>query len=371
MQIVHWFSQNFVGLIWAVVIFALLVSIHEFGHFLVAKLTGVKVLEFSLGFGYRLYGIQIGDTQYSLRILPLGGYVRMLGEGDDSEPNDPGNFQNKGNWAKSGVIAAGPVMNYILAISLLFLMGIFYGISSYVFQVGKVLPGTPAAKAGIKAGDEITAINGHPYQNFQNPEKLIGSVIHVIHHSIGIPLNLTILRNGKTLHLTAVPRYSKKLKNGILGFEIMPAMTFRHATILQALTNSLNSTWFFTKLPFVEIGKVFHGKMKTSTLVKGSAGPIGAFDIILKVYNAHKKNGHSFEYLMWLAAVLNISIGMVNLFPIPALDGSRIFIIGLGALFGKPLDPKLEEKIHLAGFAFLLILFMLLSYQDIHRIFSH
>jgi regulator of sigma E protease len=371
MPIIQWFFQNGIGLLWAVVIFALLVFIHEFGHFLVAKFTGVKVLEFSLGFGYRLYGIQIGETEYSLRVLPLGGYVRMLGEGDDSDPHNPRNFQNKGNWAKSAVIAAGPAMNYVLAITLLLFMGILYGISTYAFQIVQVLPGMPAAKAGIKAGDEIIAINGHSYQNYQNPEKLLGAVTHVIHHSVGIPLHLTILRDGKLIHVTAAPRYSKKLNNGMLGFRIAPAMVFHHATLGEAFLNSLSSTWFFTKMPFVEIDKVIRGKMKTSTLVKGSAGPIGAFDIILNVYNAHKKNGHSFEYLIWLAAVLNVSIGLVNLFPIPALDGSRIFIIGLGALFGKPLDPKLEEKIHLAGFAFLLLLVLLLSYQDVHRIISH
>jgi regulator of sigma E protease len=370
--ILHWLQQDGAGLFWAVVIFALMIFIHEFGHFCVAKFTGVTVLEFSLGFGPRLFGKKIGDTEYAVRILPLGGYVKMLGEMvDDGDPNDPGNFQNKKPTQKAAIVAAGPIMNYVLAIFLLIFLGLFWGITTYTVKIEKVIPGKPADKAGLKAGDEILAINGKKISNIYTPMDAINEVVHQIEVSSNIPLDLQINRNGEILNITAIPKYDEKKKVALLGFYPGFQAAFKKTNPVDAMVDAFRVTWYFTKAPFIQIGKILQGEQKASELAKGSAGPVGIADIIVTLYNEHKKNGDVFAYLIWIAAVLNIFIGLFNLFPIPALDGSRIFFMGLGAVFGKPLNPKLEENIHLAGFALLLILMVLVTYQDIWRIFTH
>lgn len=371
MGFIHWIQQDGMGLFWAVVIFALMVFIHEFGHFCMAKLTGVKVLEFALGFGNRIIGKKVGDTEYAVRLFPLGGYVKMLGEGEEGDANDPGNFQNKRIGQKIAIVAAGPIMNYILAIFLLLVLGACFGVNTYVFRIAKTIPNMPAAKAGIQAGDKILAVNGQPYSSYYDPEQVVDGVVKQIQQSAGKPLHITVDRNGRTLNIDATPVLDKNEKVGLLGIYPGYEIEFRKTSFASALTNSFLSTWYFTKAPFIEIGKIFQGKQKASELAKGSAGPVGIANIIVTLYNRHKNNGEGFQYLIWIAALLNIFIGLFNLFPIPALDGSRIFFLGLGAAFGKQLNPKLEEGIHLVGFAFLLLLMVLITYQDIWRIVTH
>lgn len=367
----HLFSelhQNGIGLLWAIFIFSLLVFIHEFGHFLMAKRVGIKVQEFSIGFGPSLFRWKKNETEYSLRLFPLGGYVKML-DGEE-EAESPANFQNKKFGEKIAVVGAGPAMNYLLAIFLFLFLGLFVGTSVYTFKITAVIPNMPAARAGLKAGDEVLSINHQRYENPYNPETVISQVVHKIWNSSGVPLHFEIKRGENIFSVTMTPVFDKERKVGLLGVRPTYQVSFRKQGVTGSLKSSLLSTWYFTKAPLVQIEKIFEGQITAKELARGSAGPVGIASIIVSTYN-HHQGGEAVKYLLWLAALLNIFIGLFNLFPIPALDGSRIFFITLGRIFGKPLSSRLEERIHLVGFGFLLILVALITYQDILRVVMH
>lgn len=370
MHALQFVQHNVVGLLWAVAIFSFMILIHEFGHFMIAKLSGVKVLEFAFGFGPRLLRLKKGETEYALRLFPFGGFVKMYGEAGEGSPTEPGHFQGQSLGKRIAVVAAGPLMNYALAIVLFFVVGAAFGLNTYVFEIGGLLPDMPATRAGILPGDQILAINGQSFQSAYDPESLIREEIQKIQNSPGVPLHLFIARGSRRIQMDVTPAPNKDGK-GLLGVRPRIGILFEKQGVFPAFRSSFISTWYFTKTPLIEIGKIFQGKRKAAELAHGSAGPIGMANLIVSTYNQHKASGQAVAYLLWLAAVLNVFIGLFNLFPIPALDGSHILFAALGGAFGKPLNPKLEESIHLVGLGVLLILIALVTYQDIMRILLH
>lgn len=357
MHLLTWLANNWIALFWVMAIFGIMIFIHEFGHFIVAKRMGVKVLEFALGFGKKIIAFQKGDTEYSLRLFPLGGYVKMVGEGEAGDPNDPGNFQNKSAGARIAIIAAGPIMNCVLAFLLLVFLGLFFGKiqASFTNEVHQIIAEKPAAKAGLTKGDKLIAINGEQISSGERAMELIRANTDKI-------LNLTVKRQGKEQIFTVIPMKNPETGLGMIGVLFKPTPSFVSPGIAAALEN-VHFTFATVGLMPVKVFQLLAaGEMSWKDVREGSGGPIGIAQFIFE--SAPSGFGH----MLWVAGLLNVAIGFFNLYPIPALDGARIAFLSLSLILPKPLNPEKEELIHFVGFILLIFLVLIVSYQDVVRL---
>lgn len=331
----------------AVFVFGLLIFIHELGHFLVAKQSGVLVYEFALGFGPKLTGIKRGETLYSLRAFPLGGFVRMAGmdpNENDTDIDPAGSFQNKSVWRRMAVIFAGPLMNFVLAMILLAVVFLVQGLPTATTTVGEVLSDRPAMAAGVRQGDRIVGVDGVPVHTWEDATEKINTG-----HEREIAL--TVERNGE--HLTF--RITPVNDNGRTVIGIRPTVENKQIGPVAALGEGIRYTWWFTTLIISFIGQmIFH---------QAPADVAGPVRIVAEIGNVATQLG--FVALLQLAAFLSINLGLFNLFPIPALDGSRLMFLIWEGLSGRPLNPEKEGFIHLVGFGLLLVLMVVVTYNDI------
>lgn len=335
----------------SVFVFGMLIFFHELGHFMVAKLVGIKVHEFSLGFGPKLFGIPRGETSYNLRALPLGGFVRMAGmdpnEEEDEKDAERG-FNKKTIGQRIAVIFAGPLMNFLLAVILLALIFAFQGMPVATTGIEDVLSGYPAEKAGIIAGDKIVAING---QRVENWEELVGLINQRPEENIKV----TVARD-ETERIFEIKTI--KDENGLGKIGIVPAKGFRQTGIFQSLVLGVEWTGKVTFMILDFISKMIFGQAPADL-----GGPVRVVTEIGKAAQI------GFFFLLQLAAFLSINLGLFNLFPIPALDGSRILFLAWEKVRGRPVDPVKENFIHLVGFGLLLLLMVVITYNDILQIF--
>ncbi|MBC9783454.1 RIP metalloprotease RseP [Heliobacterium chlorum] len=339
----------------SVFVFGLMIFFHELGHFAVAKFTGVRVLEFSLGMGPKLAGIRSGPTLYALRLLPIGGFVRMAGM--DPEENavatgyDPGNFNNKTVLQRAAVIFAGSFMNFILAFLLFLYIYMIIGVPTYSNVIGNVLAGKPAQMAGIQPGDRVLSVNDQPVKNW--PE-----MISQIHPNANQPLNLRIERQGEIREVTVTPALDPERNVGQLGITVDDkSMIYEKKGLFESLKLGTANTFAITGLILQSIIQMITGAAPPEV-----GGPVMIVNEIGKAAQV------GLNSLLMLAAVLSINLGIINLFPIPALDGSRLAFLGLEALRGRPLDPSKESMIHLIGFALLLGLMLIVAYLDVLKL---
>lgn len=337
---------------YAVIIFSLLIFIHEFGHFIVAKLVGVRVEEFSLGMGPKAFSFTKGETMYSIRLLPIGGYVKMPGEAgleedDDLSADDPRRFNNKSVLQRAAVIAAGPIMNFLLAIVLFSYILSSIGVPFYSSDIGRVLENSPAEKAGLLKGDKIIAVEGKQVDEWLD-------VITLIHGRSGENLEITVLRDTEEKDLSISPVYDKEKKQDLIGIEATKPIIKKYG-ILQSVGVSVQRTYDVVALTLSEITKMILGKVGT----EGVAGPVG----IVKIIGESAKVG--ILSIINLTAFISISLGLMNLLPIPALDGSKLVFLLIEGLRGKPVDPRKENLIHFMGFALLMIFMLFITYKDI------
>lgn len=326
-----------------IIILGLLIFFHELGHFLVAKRVGIKVQEFALGMGPIVFSKQVGETLYSLRALPIGGFNRMAGM-DPNEEYDPRGFNTRTVAQRMGVIAAGSFMNFLLAMILFALF--FMGIGVAGNKILEVLDHSPAQIAGIQPGDRILAVDG-----IQTPtwEKLTNS----IRAKPGEEIILTIDRDQEQLELSLLAETDPVEGVGYIG--IRPALEKRGLlqSIWLGITSSVALIVFILKQLFL--------------MVKGAvpaevAGPVGMVQLV----------GEFAEFglgaIIQFAAMLSLNLGIINLFPIPALDGSRLIFLAVEGLRGQPVNPDRENFIHFLGFVLLIGLMLLITYQDVWRI---
>lgn len=340
----------------SIFVFGLLIFSHELGHFLVAKKTGVRVLEFSMGMGPKLFGWTKGDTLYALRLLPLGGYVRMAGmdqeEGEEelAPASDPGSFMNKSVLQRMAVIFAGPFMNFVVAMLLFVAVFTYIGVPSESTnnEIGGLVQGGVAQKAGVQQGDKIIAINGKQTPTWAD-------LTQVIHSSANKELLLEIEHQGKIRQIKVTPKLDPQYKQGMIG--ITNAVVFAKKGTLQAAGFGLQRTWDFTKFILVSIVQMITGKMKADV-----GGPVAIVSAI------GQGAAQGWANLLGLTGMLSIQLGLLNLFPIPALDGSRLVFLAVEGLRGKPIDPSKENFIHLIGFALLILLMVVITYNDILRL---
>ncbi|MGC7870536.1 RIP metalloprotease RseP [Desulfosporosinus sp. SYSU MS00001] len=343
-------------------VFGSMVMIHEFGHYMVAKLIGVRVIEFSFGFGPKIIGYQGKETLYAWRLIPLGGFVKL--HGMDAEIDEQGrtiiapvddeqSFMNKPVWQRMAVIAAGPLMNFVLAIVLFVGVFAYLGVptQSNSNAIGSLVSGKPAAAAGIQPGDKIMSVNQEPTPDWNR-------LTEVIHGKPNQQLALTIeSAKGNKTHVVSV-KTEKDAQTGYGMIGIAPEVVYMHASILQSTGFGLQRTLDFTKFIVVTLTQMVTGKIPADV-----GGPVMIAQAIGE--GAHE----GLSNLLGLTGVLSIQLGLINLFPIPALDGSRLVFLLFEGLRGKPLNPEKENMIHLVGFVLLMALMIAVTYKDVVRLF--
>ncbi len=328
----------------AIIVFSMLVFIHELGHFTVAKMVGIKVHEFAIGMGPRLVHTKKGETEYSIRALPLGGYVKM--EGEDEKSDDERSFNKKPALARIAVIFAGPFMNFVLAVALFII--IFYSIGTPSTTVMEVMDESPAQTAGIEAGDKIYSINGTIVKSWNNITDVIGS-------SKEESLEITIVRNEEKIEKIVTPELDQDTNRMLIG--ISPAMK---KSLSAAIENSFSAIGSITR----DILGFLKGLVTRSANTGEVMGPVGIINLVGEVSRSGLLD------VLNLTAVLSVNLGLMNLLPIPALDGSRILFLLAEVLRGKPVDQDKEGMIHFIGFGILMTLMLFITYKDILKLLS-
>lgn len=340
----------------AVVFFAVLgvlVMVHELGHFVTAKRAGIKVLEFGFGFPPRLFGIKRGETEYTVNLLPLGGFVKMLGEED---PTDPRSFAAQRPRNRLIVLAAGATMNAVLAV-VLFTAALMIPrdvVQGQVF-VQRVAPDSPAERAGIQPGDQILRVNGKPINNQ-------GDLSYRIIRNIGDEITVTIKRDRFTTQdVRVVPRLNPPAGQGATGIEIAlrnPYPGEESYPIWEAIPLGFERTW-----DMLIITKNDFSRSIAQRVAPPVAGPIGIGQMAGEV--AQTGIGRLVEFV----ALLSINLAIVNILPLPMLDGGRIVFVLIEAVRGgRRIAPEKESLVHLAGLVMILLLVVVISYNDIMRI---
>lgn len=337
-----------------VFVFMVVVLIHEMGHFIFAKRAGIRVLELGVGFGPVIYSTVRGNTKYSLRLIPFLAFVRLAGIDDESEEdkNIPVSekYESMSAFQKFSSIVAGPLANIVLAFFIFSVLSMVVGLprlSSEVFEVAK---GSPAQLAGLKKGDIISGINGETFPD-------VAFVIEKIHGSSGKEVSLQVRRGDKVISIKAVPQYNKKIKAGLLGFALN--RSYKKYGVLDGIWAGAEKTSALVITTIYVFGLLLVGKVSLFNLI----GPIG----LAQFSGQAASNG--FSSLMFFIAFISVNLGVVNLLPLPALDGGRIVFIIIEAIRRKPLDIHLENKIHGWGLSLLLVLMVFVSINDIARIF--
>jgi len=343
-------------------VLGILVFVHELGHFLVAKKSGIRVERFSLGFPPKMIGKKIGETEYMISWIPLGGYVKLAGENPDEISGQPWEFHSKPVLTRALVILAGPLMNFFLAI--LFFWGIFFLAGQQKIQddqtvIGFVSQGSPAQLAGIKENDQILAINGIPVKNFKEMSDLIHKQpekkISVKWKRGGQVFEKEILtKKDKVIDETGTPKEIGKIGVGPVAIRIK-------LNIFQALIAGIGITFTFC----AEILKFLYGLITGTLSIKLIGGPI----FIAQIAGETARQG--ILSLMSFTALLSVNLALLNLLPIPALDGGHLLFLLIEKLRGKPLSLKQRSIIQQIGMAFLLLLIILVTYNDIFRLIGN
>ena len=329
-----------VTIIYAVIIFCLLIFVHEFGHFAAAKSVGVRVNEFSLGMGPAILGWTKGETRYSLRVFPIGGYVKMEGEDEDSW--DPNAFNNKSAPKRALVLFAGSFMNLITTVILITVLAMVIGMTSNVIE--EVAGGYPAEAAGLRAGDRIVQIDGKDMKSWND-------VTGQLSTGTGETVAITVVRDGSEIALVSGVAINEE------GRRIIGITSKLEHSIVRSFEAGITGTWNMAKEMVKYIGLLFTGRGSMDDLV----GPVG----IVSIINDQAKMG--IFYIINLTALISLNLAIVNMLPFPALDGGRLLFLGIGQLTGKRISDSVESKIHFAGLMLLFALMIYLVINDVDR----
>ena len=346
-----------------IIVLGVLIFFHELGHFLFARLFGVGVQKFSLGFGPRIVGWKRGITDYRISAIPLGGYVKMVGEDPTVEmaPQDiPHSFTHKHVFKRLLIVAAGPFFNILLAVLIFLTIYLFSG--TYVLKptVGDVQENSPAEASGLQKGDRIRAIDGQAVATWEEMAAGIGQ-------SMGRPLEFTIERNGELLSFEIAPEvkitknlFGENVERYIIGIASAGDVENLEMGFGQAVVESIRQTYKIAELTVVSIAKLIKGSLSTKTI----GGPI----MIAELAGQQAKEG--ILNFVFLIALLSVNLAIINFLPIPVLDGGHILFFIIELIIGRPVNTRMRELAQQAGIFILIMLMVFVFYNDIARIFS-
>ena len=341
------------GIILAILIFSFIVFFHELGHFVLAKKNGIDVEEFAIGMGPLLYSREYKGTKYAVRLLPIGGFCAM---GEDEEATDsPNNFNNKSVWARISVIAAGPIFNFILALVFAVILTGMIGYDKPV--IGEVEQGYPAAEAGIKEGDTIIRMGDKKINVFREI-----NTYNQFHQ--GEKTKITFIQDGETKTATLTPKMDEELNYYRFGIS---SSGYTKAGVLSALHYGASEVKYWICTTLESLKMLLTGKIGLNQL----SGPVGIVDVVDDTYKASKSYG-GFAVsvqLLNIAILLSANLGVMNLLPLPALDGGRLVFLFVEAVRRKRIPPEKEGYVHLVGIALLMVLMVFVMYNDIRRVF--
>lgn len=341
--------QMFLYVIAAIFILGIIIMIHELGHYTAGRLLGFTILEFNIGMGPKAMGWRRKGIDYNLRYLPIGGSVRFLGE--DENTDDPGAMNRQPAWKRLIVISAGAIMNIVLAIVLSILMAGFYG-GTLTPRIDKVLEGTPAQAAGVLPGDVITSVNGHPVQTREDV-------------STGMALNtqtvtMTVQREGSGEHTFIIqPAMDEQSGTPMIGIHFTRIPLGFIETISQGTAMAFENVNvvlnFFKRLILFQIPQ--------QELAESVGGPVAIGTALVTAVD------RGFDWVLFIAAMISINLGVFNLLPLPALDGGRLVFILVEMVRGKPVPPEKEGMVHFVGLMLLFGLALLVTFKDIRSLF--
>ncbi len=350
-----------------ILVLGLLIFVHELGHFLFAKLFRVRVLKFSLGFGPKIYGKVIGETEYLISALPLGGYVKMFGENPDeqnvSEEDKRGSFAHKSVLQRFLIILAGPVFNLLFSVFLFFVIFSIMGTPDSVdtTRVGKVTENSAAFQAGIQPGDVFLEINGQPTTKWFD-------VLDGVKNSGGKSIEILLQRGSGQLNLTVTPAIdSAKNVFGevveeryMIGIMRDDELIYTRVSPLQAFKDAFAQTWLFIYLTGMGLLKIIQRVVPASEL----GGPI----LIAQLAGEQLRAG--WVNLVYFTGLLSVNLGILNLLPIPVLDGGHLFFLSIEGIRRKPMNERIQIIAQQVGIAFLGTLMIFVFYNDIVRLFQ-
>lgn len=316
---------------------------HEFGHFVMAKVNKVKVLEFSLGMGPTLFSIKGKETEYLIKALPIGGYVRMYGEEDDTDVVDDSAFSNKTSLQKLSIVSAGPIMNLIIAIIFFAIYGGILGHGTNI--VGSVVENSAAMEAGIQAEDKITGINGKTVTTWED------FLVEMAQCEDDAPVTIDIERNGQSQEYELTPRYNEEEQRYLVGL----GTKFVKPTFPQAIKYGMEQSWSAIRQTFGFFGQLFKGKVTADEV----GGPIS----IIRISGKAAQQG--ILTLMNFMAYLSIQFAIFNVIPFPALDGGWIFLLLFQIITGKEVNKEKVATINYYGFIILMGIMVLVFFKDI------
>ena len=346
-----------INLLLFIVILGVIVFVHEFGHFIFAKITGVYVYEFAIGMGPKLYGKKYGETEYTIRAIPIGGFCQLAGEDldDDDLAKVPKNrrLQNKNPFQRFLIMVFGPMNNFILAVILLFFIALVWGGSTMNPTITEVEDDSACYEAGIKVGDTIVEINNHKvttsddislYLAIANPKKA----------------NIIVVKNSNNIEKTYKVKPKKIVVDGVDTYRYGIGIEQEKTTgFLNAFVYTFKKTKSLFKQMFVTVGTLFTGGIRLSQL----SGPVGIYSIV------GQQRSQGVANLLYLMAFLSINVGFINLLPIPAFDGGHILFIVIELIKGSPVDPEIENKIHSIFLMLLMGLMLVITFNDILHLF--
>ena len=343
-----------------IIVLGVLIFVHELGHFLMSKKSKVGVLTFSLGFGPKLLGKKIGETQYQISLVPLGGYVKMVGEepGEKVPPELAAkSFSTQSVSKRLGIVFAGPFFNFLFAI-LAFTIVFMAGMPALLPEVGEVKPDYPAFHAGLLKGDRILEANGSTLKRWED-------LAQIIHENSGRSLRLKVERDKQIFQVTVTPQVSTQknifgdeVQVGLIGISPSGNSFTERFDPFTAVYKAFIQSWRVTELTVVSIVKIIHGKISAKTI----GGPI----LIAQLAGQQAKAG--ILSLIIFMAVISINLVILNVLPIPVLDGGHIMIFLIEALRGKPVSLKLRERAQQVGIFLIILIMLLVFYNDLSRI---
>lgn len=350
-----------------IIVLGLLIFVHELGHFLFAKLFGVRVLKFSLGFGPRLFGRTIGETEYVVSAFPLGGFVKMFGENPDeqdvAEADKRASFAHKAAWQRFLIVFAGPVFNLLFAVVLFFMVFFFLGIpgAGEGTRVGKVSDKSPAAQAGMIDGDLIVRIDDRETLVWQD-------VLDGVKNSNGKAITMVVRRGGEDLSLTVQPAmdtvknvFGEEVERRyMIGIKKADEMIWEESTLWTSLESALAQTWMYISLTAVGFVKIIQQVVPASEI----GGPI----LIAQIAGEQMKAG--WVNLIYFMGLLSVNLGLLNLLPIPVLDGGHLVFLTLETIRRKPLGLRAQIVAQQIGIGLLGTLMIFVFYNDIVRLFQ-